>query len=146
MDVSFPSISLFTVLEQLGIGGFSRVVAVIGWCRLDHYNSHIVSNWFLGCSQRWNDLELKDSVKWPLSSLKLWTKRILASEFFFFKLPKACFPRQYFSPFSQVFHLPPFNQLTDRIWIKTSLAFYIPGPVSRVKAILSWVFTIWSPH
>jgi hypothetical protein len=30
MDVSFPSISLFTVLEQLGIGGSSRVVAVIG--------------------------------------------------------------------------------------------------------------------
>jgi hypothetical protein len=30
MDVSFFSISLFTVLEQLRIGGSSRVVAVIG--------------------------------------------------------------------------------------------------------------------
>jgi hypothetical protein len=30
MDVIFPSISLFIVLEQLGIGGSSRVVVVIG--------------------------------------------------------------------------------------------------------------------
>jgi hypothetical protein len=30
MDVSLFSISLFTMLEQLGIGGSSRVVAVIG--------------------------------------------------------------------------------------------------------------------
>ena len=30
MDVSLFSISLFTVLEDLGIGGSSRVVAVIG--------------------------------------------------------------------------------------------------------------------
>jgi hypothetical protein len=47
MDVIFPSISLFIVLEQLGIGGSGRVVAVIGWCRLDYCNSHFVSNRFL---------------------------------------------------------------------------------------------------
>ena len=140
MDVSLFSISLFTVLEQLRIGGSSRVVAVIGWCRLDHCNSHIVSNQFLWCSQHWNDLELKDSVESPLSSLKLWTKRILASEFFILKLPKASHPRQSCSLFSQVFPLSPFNSFTDRSWIKTSLAFYIPGLVSWVKVVSSWVF------
>ena len=91
-------------------------------------------------SQRWNGLELEDPVKSPFSSLKLWTKRILASEFFFFKLPKAYCPRQSCSPFSQVFHLQPFNQLIDRSWINTSLAFYIPGLVSWVKVVSSWVF------
>jgi hypothetical protein len=45
MDVSLFSISLFTVLEQLGIGRSSRVVAIIGSCRLDHCNSCIDVGW-----------------------------------------------------------------------------------------------------
>jgi hypothetical protein len=44
MNVSFFHISMYTVLEQLGIGGSSRVVTVIGWCMLDHCNSCIVLN------------------------------------------------------------------------------------------------------
>ena len=93
-----------------------------------------------------NDLELEDLVEPPFRSLKLWTKRILASEFFFLKLPKACCPRQSCSPFSQVFHLPPFKQPTDRSWIKTSLAFYIPDPGSCVNDAFLGLFPFDHPH
>jgi hypothetical protein len=146
MDVNFPSISLFTVLEQLGIGGSSRVVAVIGWCRLDHCNSHIVSNRFLWCSQRWNDLELKDSVESPLNSLKLWTKRILAFVFFVLKLPKACCPRQSCPPFSQLFFLPPFNHLLTEVGSRTPLLSTYQAQFTELKLYFLESLPIWSPH
>ena len=146
MDVSFFSISLFTVLEQLGIGGSSRVAAIIGWCRLDHCNSYIVSNRFLWCSQRWNDLELKDSVESPLNSLKLWTKRILAFEFFVLKLPKAYCPRQSFSPFSQVFLLPPFNHLLTEVGSRPPLLSTYQAQFPELKLYFLEFSPIWSPH
>jgi hypothetical protein len=97
-------------------------------------------------SQHWNGLELEDPVESPLSSLKLWTKRILAFEFLFLKLPKACCPRQSCSPFSQVFHLPPSKQPTDGSWIKTSLAFYILDTGSCVNAAFLGIFPFDHPH
>ena len=44
MNDSFFHIFVYAVLEQLGIGGSSRVVTVIGWCMLDHCNSCVVLN------------------------------------------------------------------------------------------------------
>ena len=146
MDVSFPSIYLFTALEQLRIGGSSRVVAVIGWCRLDHCNSHIVSNRFLWCSQRWNDLELKDSVESPLSSLKIWTKRILASKFFIFKLPKAYRPRQSRSPLSQVFPQTPLNHLLIEVGSRPPFLSTYQAQFSKLKLYFLESLPIWSPH
>ena len=146
MDVSFFSISLFTVLEQLGIGGYIRVAVVIGWCRLDHCNSYIVSNRFLWFSQRWTTwnwrIQLSQpSAPWSFGPRGSWLLSFSSSSF---RRPVAQGILVHPSHKSSIYQ--PFNHLLTEVGSRPPLISTYQARFPELKLYFLESLPIWSPH